>query len=89
MKTFFVIYGIAICILIAMAMIRVIKGPGVYNRVGAISAIGNKSIILVLLMGMAYGQLDMVIDISLAYSMLNFVGTVAAAKYLGTEGGQD
>ena len=89
MGNFFIGYGVALCVLIAMAMVRVIQGPGLYNRIGAISAIGNKSIVLVLLMGMAYGQLDMVIDISLAYSMLNFIGTVAASKYLGTEGGND
>ena len=87
MDKFFILYGVALAILVGMAMVRLIKGPGLYNRVGAVSAIGTKSIILVLLMGMAYGRLDMVIDISLTYAMLNFIGTVAATKYLGEQKG--
>lgn len=89
MENFFVFYGVALCVLIAMAMVRVLQGPDLYNRVAAVSAVGNKSLILVLLMGMAFGRVDMIIDISLAYSMLNFIGTVAASKYLGQQGGSN
>ena len=89
MDKFFILYGMALAVLIAMAMVRLIKGPGLYNRIGAVSTIGTKSIVLVLLMGMAYGRLDMVIDIGLTYAMLNFLGTVAATKYLGGQEGEN
>ncbi len=47
-----------------------------------ISAIGTKTITLVLLFGLIYGRLDMFVDISLGYAILNFVGVIAMAKYL-------
>jgi multicomponent Na+:H+ antiporter subunit F len=40
--------------------------------------------VLILIIGFVFGRIDMFIDITLAYTTLNFIGTIAIAKYLGT-----
>jgi multicomponent Na+:H+ antiporter subunit F len=52
------------------------------NRAVGISAIGTKTLILLLLMGVIYGRIEMFIDISMVYALLNFLGTLVLAKYL-------
>lgn len=83
---------IFIAIALAMAMIipfyRVHQGPTLYDRMAGVSVIGSKTLVLMTLVGALYGRLDMFIDIVLAYSLLNFMGTVAIAKYLHVRGGK-
>ena len=86
MNTFFIVMGMGLCILIFFALYRVVYGPDVFNRVTALSAIGNKTLIILLVMGFIYNRVEMFIDISMVYALLNFIGTLAAAKYLETQG---
>ena len=88
MNTFFLIIGIGLCVLIFFVLYRAIFGPGVFNRIIAISATGTKTLILILIIGIIYNRIDMFIDISMVYALLNFIGTLAAAKYLEIGGGQ-
>ena len=81
----FTVFGIGLCILIFFVLYRVIDGPGVFNRMAALSAIGTKTLIILLIIGFAYDRIDMFIDISIVYALLNFIGTLAAAKYLEME----
>jgi multicomponent Na+:H+ antiporter subunit F len=85
MSEFFVAVGLGLCLLVFLVLYRVIFGPGVFNRIAAISAIGTKTLIILLVLGYVYGRVDMFIDISMVYALLNFIGCVAAAKYLETE----
>jgi len=65
---------------------RVVFGPGVFNRIAAISAIGTKTLVILIIFGFFYNRVEMFIDISMVYALLNFIGCVAAAKYLENEG---
>ncbi len=85
MNTFFVAVGLGLCLLVFLVLYRVIFGPGVFNRIAAISAIGTKTLIILLVFGYVYHRVDMFIDISMVYALLNFIGCVAAAKYLEME----
>jgi len=85
MNTFLLTVGIALCVLAILVLYRVVFGPGVFNRIAAISAIGTKTLIILLIFGFFYGRVEMFIDISLVYALLNFIGCVAAAKYLEME----
>ena len=85
MITFFTATGIALCVLIFFVLYRVVFGPGIYNRIAAMSAIGTKTLVLLLIIGIIYDRVDMFIDISIVYALLNFIGTLAVAKYLETE----
>lgn len=86
MTQFFLIVGMGMCVLVLLCLYRVTYGPNVLNRAAGISAIGTKTLIILLLMGAIYGRIDMFIDISMAYALLNFIGTVVLAKYLETTG---
>jgi len=85
MISFFYGIGIGLCVLVFFVLYRGIFGPGVFNRIAAISAIGNKTLVLLLIMGFIYRRVEMFIDISMVYALLNFIGTLAAAKYLEME----
>ena len=39
-----------------------------------------------LIMGIVYNRIEMFVDISLVYALLNFIATLAVAKYLEVEG---
>jgi multicomponent Na+:H+ antiporter subunit F len=86
MDTFFLSVGVGLCVLVVFVLYRVVFGPGVFNRIAAISAIGTKTLVILLIMGFIYNRVEMFVDISMVYALLNFIGTLAAAKYLEIEG---
>lgn len=86
MTQFFLIIGIGMCVLVLLCLYRATFGPTILNRAAGISAIGTKTLIILLLMGVVYDRIDMFIDISMVYALLNFLGTVVLAKYLEGSG---
>lgn len=86
MIDFFLILSVAMCGLVLLCLYRGTYGPGVLNRAAGISAIGTKTLIILLLMGVIYDRIDMFIDISMVYALLNFIGTVVLAKYVERTG---
>ncbi|NQT54976.1 MAG: pH regulation protein F [Desulfobacteraceae bacterium] len=86
MTDFFLIVGTGMCILVLLCLYRVTRGPNVLNRAVGISAIGTKTLIILLLMGVIYDRIEMFIDISMVYALLNFIGTLVLAKYLERTG---
>jgi len=85
MEKFFLAVALGICFLVLLVLYRVVFGPGVFNRVAAISAVGTKTLIILLIVGFLYRRVDMFVDISIVYALLNFIGCVAVAKYLEME----
>lgn len=86
MTDFFLIIGVGMCILVFFCLYRATRGPGVLNRAVGISAIGTKTLIILLLMGVIYNRVEMFVDISMVYALLNFLGALVLAKYLETTG---
>ena len=86
MSSFFLYFGLGLFSLVLLCLYRGIFGPGVLNRIAAISAIGTKTLVILLLMGFIYNRVDMFVDISMVYALLNFIGTITAAKYLEIKG---
>jgi multicomponent Na+:H+ antiporter subunit F len=86
MEQLFLAIGIGLCFLVLLCLYRGIFGPTVLNRLAGISAIGTKTLVILLLMGFIYDRVDMFIDISMVYAILNFIATLAVAKYLETKG---
>lgn len=85
MDQFFLGTGIGIGVLVFFVLYRVVFGPGVFNRIAAMSAIGTKTLIMLLIMGFVFRRVEMFVDISMVYALLNFIGCLAVAKYLETE----
>jgi multicomponent Na+:H+ antiporter subunit F len=86
MNSFFLFVGIGMCFLVLLCLYRVTYGPNVLNRAAAISAVGTKTLIILLLMGVIYDRIDMFVDISMVYALLNFLGCLVLAKYLERTG---
>lgn len=84
MEHFFLYSAIALTIIIAVPMVRVVKGPTVFDRILAANAIATKTIVLICLTGYIFGRIDMFIDITLAYAILGFLGSLVIAKYLSS-----
>lgn len=82
MNGFLLTVGLILCFLVLLVLYRVVFGPGVFNRIAAISAVGTKTLIILLIMGYLYDRVEMFVDISMVYALLNFIGCIAAAKYL-------
>lgn len=77
----FLVAAIAILVLMAVLMIRIAIGPTVIDRLVAVNVIGTKSIVLIALIGIMFDRLDMFVDIAIGYGLLNFIASIAAAKY--------
>ncbi len=85
MDKFFLYYTLVLTVIIFIPLYRVVKGPTIFDRMLGAGAIGTKTMVLILTIGLIYKRFDMFIDITLAYGVLNFIGIIAIAKFLGTE----
>ncbi len=81
MQSFFLGSSIALCFIIFLALYRAMFGPTVFDRIVGAGFVGTKTAVLLVLIGFIYRRLDMFVDLALAYSILNFIGTVIVAKY--------
>ena len=82
MKIFFLIALITITLLIGAYLYRVLRGPTIFDRVLGLNGVSTKAIILLVVIGAYYERVDMFVDISTGYALLNLVGSLAIAKYL-------
>lgn len=80
----FVAAAIAILISMALAVARAALGPTVFDRILAVNMFGTKSVLLVAVFAFLSGRPD-VLDIALLYSLLNFLGVVAALRLVERE----
>lgn len=85
MEKIFVYIGIILTVIIAIPFFRVIKGPTLFDRLLGAGAIGTKTIVIICLIGFAMERIDMFVDIALTYAILNFIGSIAIAKYFEFE----
>jgi multicomponent Na+:H+ antiporter subunit F len=81
MHTFFFVAAIFLGLLIILSLYRAVIGPTVLDRLIGVNAIGSKTTALLILIGLLYHRVEMFVDISLAYAMLNFVAVLAASRY--------
>lgn len=77
----FTVTGLVLICTLFLCLYRAIVGPGACNRLIAANTIGTKIILLLVLVGFIYGR-NLFLDIALAYAMINFLATLAIAKYL-------
>ncbi|MCH7609053.1 MAG: pH regulation protein F [Chloroflexi bacterium] len=75
--------GAAVVVAISAAgFYRIIAGRTVYDRLLAAGAVGTNAIVLLALTGFIFERPEAFVDLALAYALLNFIGAVAAGKYL-------
>ena len=70
----------AILLSLALALVRGIKGPTVFERVLAGNSVGTLAIMLLAVVGFLTGRPEF-LDIGLTYGLLNLIGTLAVLKF--------
>lgn len=68
-------------LLMLPVMYRVVMGPTALDRIVAINMVGTKTAVLLVIIGQFFDQPGMFVDFALAYALLNFIGSLAAARY--------
>ena len=86
MSHFILVNSLILGFLVLLCLYRVVYGPGIFNRLVAGSVIGTKTLFILVSIGFLYKRVEMFVDISLVYALLNFMVTVAAAKYFQRKG---
>ncbi len=81
MDQIFLYSGLFLSLLMLISLYRALFGPTVLDRLIGANAIGSKTVVLLMLIGLLYRRVDMFVDIALAYAMLNFIAVLAASRY--------
>lgn len=76
----FVAAAAAILTALALALVRAVRGPTVFDRVLAGNSVGILAILLLAVVGFLTGRPDF-LDIGLTYGLLNLIGTLAVLKF--------
>lgn len=66
---------------IAIAMVRIVRGPSSFDRVVAFDLLSGLTLGIMVLLGLGFGQ-PVLLDAALAIAVAGFLGTVAFARYL-------
>lgn len=76
----FIAASISILIVMALALLRAVIGPTVYDRILAVNMFGTKTVVFIAVVGFLMGRPEF-LDLALVYALVNFVGTLAVTKY--------
>lgn len=79
MNAVLVVTALAIFATMALALVRALKGPTVYDRIVAVNVFGTKTVLIVALITAISGNDDL-IDVALVYALINFIAVVAVLK---------
>lgn len=77
----FIAAMIAIIITMALALLRALIGPTVYDRILAANMFGTKTVLFISVLGFLTGRPEF-LDLALIYVLLNFIGTIAVLKFV-------
>ena len=81
MEEYFIKIGVVLLALMVPIMYRVAKGPTAIDRLVGVNVIGTKTTILIIIFGTVLDNVDMFVDIALTYALLNFITSLAAARF--------
>lgn len=76
--------AIAMLATMALAMVRALAGPTVFDRIAALNMVGTKVTLLIVAAGFLIDRTDY-LDIALTYALINFIGTVAVLRFYRVE----
>ena len=79
MSMYFVVTA-ATLVTMALALIRAVLGPSVYDRVLAVNMFGTKTVLLIAVMGFFLGRPDF-LDLAIVYALMNFIGVIAVLRF--------
>lgn len=79
MTTVLVITAMAIFATMAMALVRALRGPTIYDRIVSVNVFGTKTVLVIALITYVTGHPDL-IDVALVYALINFIAIITVLK---------
>jgi multicomponent Na+:H+ antiporter subunit F len=76
----YVLAAAAILLAMFLSILRLARGPILYDRVLAANAFGTATVLLIAVLGFLTDRPEF-LDIALLYALVNFVGTIAILKF--------
>jgi len=76
----FYVVTIALLITMALALMRAVIGPSLYDRVLAVNMLGTKTVLLLAVIAFLFGRPDF-LDLALAYALINFISVLAVLEF--------
>ena len=73
--------ALAVLVNMALALVRAVKGPTVFDRILAVNNMGTKTVHLIAVLGFLTGRPDF-LDLALVYALINFIATLAVMKFI-------
>ncbi len=74
-----VLATLAVFATMALALVRALQGPTIYDRILAVNVFGTKTVLIVALITFITGHFDL-IDIALVYALINFIAIATVLK---------
>ncbi|MDP6788091.1 MAG: monovalent cation/H+ antiporter complex subunit F [Rhodospirillales bacterium] len=71
----------AVLIAMALALVRALRGPTVFDRIVSVNAFGTLTVVLIAVHGFLTGRPEF-LDIALAYALITFIGIIAVTKFV-------
>lgn len=72
---------IATLITMALALVRALMGPTIYDRLLAANMFGTKTVLFLSIVAFLYGRPDF-LDLALVYALINFIGVIAVLEFI-------
>ena len=72
---------IATLVTMALALVRALLGPSIYDRLLAANMFGTKTVLLLSVVAFLYGRPDF-LDLALVYALINFIGVIAVLEFI-------
>ena len=72
--------AIGVLVTMALALVRAIKGPTVFDRILSLNMFGTQTVLLIAVAGFLVDRPDF-LDLALVYALVNFSGTIAVLKF--------
>lgn len=76
----FTVAALAVLAALVLVVVRVLRGPTLFDRVLAANSVGTLAIIFLAVLGFLNGRPEW-LDIALVYGVLNIIGTIAILKF--------
>ncbi len=71
---------LALLVTMALALLRALLGPTVYDRVLAVNMMGTKTVLLLSVITLLFDRPEF-LDIALVYALINFIGVLAVLEF--------
>ncbi len=76
----FTVACLAVLLALGLTLVRILRGPTIFDRVIAGNTVGTLSVLLLAVMGYVFGRPEF-IDLAIIYALLNVIGTIAILKF--------